>query len=322
MTEQLKNPTENNIMADENKFTQSNLPFQFYILEGEFVAKNQINNLAYKFVDNQWHLFNFPIELEREFSKPITIADLNAANNQAIAILKGDIASPENLQKIEIKNDLFLLLYPDYLEREFIKNTNRFSKVEQHLILDTLDYVKAKHQGQYREENTPYTTHLQHASIYSMRNDGTAQDAIVMLLHDVLEDTETTTEELKSKYGKVVTDSVIALSKKRNGVKVTLEEYHHGLSSNPQLLKYKGYDRLSNIVSLYLAPEWPKKANYINDTKNELIPMIEKGSTELATQLKRAVQFIEENSNPTNSEKQRIQELAQIRNLTKSITLK
>ncbi|MFZ5522896.1 MAG: RelA/SpoT family protein [Pseudomonadota bacterium] len=76
-----------------------------------------------------------------------------------------------------------------------------------------IEFSRAAHQGQMRQSGDPYISHpIAVASILApLRID--VQAIIAALLHDVVEDTEVTTEQVAEKFGKPVAELVEGLSK-------------------------------------------------------------------------------------------------------------
>jgi GTP pyrophosphokinase len=76
-----------------------------------------------------------------------------------------------------------------------------------------IEFSRAAHQGQMRQSGDPYISHpIAVASILApLRID--VQAIIAALLHDVVEDTEVTTEQVAKKFGKPVAELVEGLSK-------------------------------------------------------------------------------------------------------------
>src|SRR6187431_3450664 len=81
------------------------------------------------------------------------------------------------------------------------------------LVERAFDFSESAHRGQFRKSGEPYITHpLAVASILSQwRLD--AQGLAAALLHDVMEDTSVTKNELEKSFGKPVADMVDGVSK-------------------------------------------------------------------------------------------------------------
>ncbi|HET7832335.1 MAG TPA: bifunctional (p)ppGpp synthetase/guanosine-3',5'-bis(diphosphate) 3'-pyrophosphohydrolase [Gallionella sp.] len=80
-------------------------------------------------------------------------------------------------------------------------------------IREALDFSRAAHQGQMRHSGDPYVTHpIAVARILTpLRLD--VQAIIAALLHDVVEDTRVTSEQIAEKFGKPISELVDGLSK-------------------------------------------------------------------------------------------------------------
>ncbi len=80
-------------------------------------------------------------------------------------------------------------------------------------VREALEFSQAAHQGQKRQSGDPYVTHpIAVARILTtLRLD--VQAIIAALLHDVVEDTEVTAEQVAEKFGKPVAELVDGLSK-------------------------------------------------------------------------------------------------------------
>lgn len=81
------------------------------------------------------------------------------------------------------------------------------------LLEDALDFSIQSHEGQYRKSGEPYIIHpiLVASIVASITNDESM--AIAALLHDVVEDTHITIEQIQEKFGKDVAHLVEGLTK-------------------------------------------------------------------------------------------------------------
>ena len=91
-------------------------------------------------------------------------------------------------------------------------------------MLITPDIVKAarlaneRHFGQFDKQGMPYIMHP--FSVANMCE--TEEQIIVALLHDILEDTETSEEELREMFSKQIVDAIVLLTRPEN---LTYKEY-------------------------------------------------------------------------------------------------
>ncbi|WP_332647648.1 HD domain-containing protein [Lysinibacillus sp. 54212] len=81
------------------------------------------------------------------------------------------------------------------------------------LIDNATQYIAAKHEGQYRGGlKVPYSTHL-FGVARILKIAGYSEEVVIAgLLHDVLEDTDATEEELRVKFGENILSLVKAVS--------------------------------------------------------------------------------------------------------------
>ena len=113
-------------------------------------------------------------------------------------------------------------------EVELISLANdHYSQEQVALLQKAVDYATEKHHGQTRKSGEPYITHpLQVAA--TLIDWGMDIDSIVAgVLHDTVEDTDATLEEIVELFGKDVAflvDGVTKVSQARAGMK-NLESY-------------------------------------------------------------------------------------------------
>ncbi len=94
-------------------------------------------------------------------------------------------------------------------------------------VRKALQFAARRHHGQFRKETEPlpYITHP--VSVALLLADGEAdEDTIIAgLLHDTIEDTETTYEELQTVFGTRVADLVLAVSEPKTTPEGTLHDW-------------------------------------------------------------------------------------------------
>jgi len=91
-------------------------------------------------------------------------------------------------------------------------------KIDQEKITKAWFFASRVHKEQkYPGENLPYLTHLGNVMLEVMGIASTLENAELAIccaiLHDTIEDTEVTYEEVKKEFGTLVADGVIALTK-------------------------------------------------------------------------------------------------------------
>jgi len=147
---------------------------------------------------------------------------------------------------------------------EYISN-----KEDRKAIRDAYDFIIEKHKDQFRKSGEPYYHHLVEAayilaSLHSGPNTITAG-----LLHDVVEDTDTSIEDIAKKWGSEVASLVDSLTKiqRLKLSKFTAEEFEAedhrkifiGMAKDIRVILIKLADRLHNLRTLAsLSPERQK----------------------------------------------------------------
>ena len=132
------------------------------------------------------------------------------------------------------------------------------------IILSALAFAAEKHRDQRRKnaEASPYINHPI-ALANMLANEGNVDDSVVIcaaLLHDTIEDTETTPEELRAAFGdeiagivREVTDDKLLSKQDRKRLQI---EHASSLSDKAKLVKLA--DKISNLRDMAQQPpaEW------------------------------------------------------------------
>ena len=126
------------------------------------------------------------------------------------------------------------------------------------LIKDAYYYMEAKHCNQYRKSGEPYKYHLIEVA-YTLATFNVGPTTIAAgLLHDVVEDTDTSIEEIKEKFGDDVAFLVDGATKIRKLSKGSYEDYqaeNHrkifiAMAKDLRVIIIKLADRLHNMRTL------------------------------------------------------------------------
>ena len=152
-------------------------------------------------------------------------------------------------------NDLVELV-SQYLNEENIK-----------LIVKAYDVAKSYHEGQYRKSGDPYIQHpLEVTYILATLNAG-PNTLCAGLLHDVLEDTDMTKEEMAAEFNAEVAeivDGVTKISKLKYRTKEKALASNHeklliAMSKDIRVILVKLVDRLHNMRTIEFQPEDKRK---------------------------------------------------------------
>lgn len=138
-----------------------------------------------------------------------------------------------------------------------------------------LEFAKEKHEGQVRDEGTPYYEHIKGTMEILVKEANTQEDEVltVAALHDILEDTECTYDELKEKFGQRVADCVQLLTWDwENGQ--SFEDYAKAIFESEDFKyarKVKLADRLHNLRSLPKTNNAEKIQRKIEETERYIL---------------------------------------------------
>ena len=133
-------------------------------------------------------------------------------------------------------------------------------------ILDALQFAAHKHRDQRRKdlEASPYINHPIALANLLWREGGVQQPEVISaaLLHDTIEDTDTTEDELRERFGKKVARIVAEVTDDKSldkAVRKRLQvEHAPHLSREAKLVKLA--DKISNLRDMAASPPktWPR----------------------------------------------------------------
>ena len=134
------------------------------------------------------------------------------------------------------------------------------SEDDRRRIKEAYDFILAKHQNQFRKSGEPYYHHLVEVAYILASLQCGPNTIIAGLLHDVVEDTDVTVEDIKKKWGEEVSKIVDALTKiqRLKLSKITSEEFEAedhrkiflGMAKDIRVILIKLADRLHNLRTL------------------------------------------------------------------------
>ena len=147
-------------------------------------------------------------------------------------------------------------------------------------VLRAIEFLEEKHAGQKRASGEPYVIHPLEVAIITAEM-GLGKEAIISaLLHDVLEDTQTSYEEIKRLFGAVVADIVEGVTKigkyKFKDVGSERAENYRKLllatAKDLRVLLVKLADRLHNMRTLQHLPK-EKQIRIAKETLEIYVPL-------------------------------------------------
>ena len=160
-------------------------------------------------------------------------------------------------------------------------------KLEKYLTKDEVEdidkayaFAEKKHRGQYRKTGEPYIVHPLFVADILTSIKADRETIIAALLHDVVEDTETSKNDIKEQFGANVARLVDGVTKINNIHVSTDNEYLTsyykkiivGMSEDVRVIIIKLADRLHNMRTLY-ALDHEKQKKKAKETLDILAPI-------------------------------------------------
>lgn len=153
-------------------------------------------------------------------------------------------------------------------------------KEQEHLILKALDFINEKHRNQMRKSGEPYVNHpIKVANILASINMD-YQSIITGLLHDTVEDTDTTLDDIKREFGEEIAFLVDGLTKidkykfssKEQAKAENYRKMLFAMSKDVRVIVIKLADRLHNMRTLEYMEE-SKRIEIANETIDIYAPI-------------------------------------------------
>ena len=136
-------------------------------------------------------------------------------------------------------------------------------------IQDYIEYIKEKHGNQKRKQGTPYYLLPVEVSNILKEKGFPEKYQIVALLHDILEDTDTTYEEIEEITNHEIAEAVRLVTKEK-GYK--MYEYMGRIKQNDLARMVKIADRIHNLSEAHLASKL-FQLKYIKETEEWFIDL-------------------------------------------------
>lgn len=159
-----------------------------------------------------------------------------------------------------------------------------------------LRFASHAHRWQRRDHGLPYITHP--INVATIVHAQMGQDAAlppeaiaIALLHDVLEDTETTYRELEEAFGSAVAEGVEVLSEPYWASRG--QYYRRIMQAAPHIQVVKLSDRLDNIRDLPHCGSLYKLRKHVWETRQLFVPWAEALGSPLKGELEAALQTCE-----------------------------
>ena len=151
---------------------------------------------------------------------------------------------------------------------------------EYEIVLKAFDFARAAHNGVRRRSGEPYILHPISVAQIVVQEIGLGYKSIVSaLIHDVVEDTEYTIEDIERLFGPKIASLVDGLTKiksafdsKTSGQAENFKRILLTLNDDVRVILIKLADRLHNMRTLDYIPDY-KKSKILSETMYIFIPL-------------------------------------------------
>lgn len=158
----------------------------------------------------------------------------------------------------------------DICIEKVIESASRYLKNEKNIqiIKDAYQLANEKHKGQFRKSGEPYINHPLHVALLLSEYNTGPQTIAAGLLHDVVEDTDVTLDQVKQQFGEDVAkivDGVTKISKLKYMTKEKVLAKSHqkillAMAKDVRVILVKLVDRLHNMRTMqFQSPEKQKR---------------------------------------------------------------
>ena len=155
-----------------------------------------------------------------------------------------------------------------------------FNPKDQAYINRAFQYAYDGHNGQNRKSGEPYITHPLHVALYLCDLNFDKETIAAALLHDLIEDTDISYEDLKKEFGEEVADIVdgvtkldkIKYSSNEEAKADAIRKMVIAMSKDIRVLILKLADRLHNIQTIEYHQDW-KQEKIANETLYVYAPL-------------------------------------------------
>ncbi len=144
------------------------------------------------------------------------------------------------------------------MKKELIKLIRLYNNNEEEIkkIEMAYDYAEHAHEGMYRDSGEPYITHPVAVAVMLIERHADADTICAALLHDTLEDTKATKEEIADLFGSEVAKLVDGVTKitnfnnKTSDNRATKRKLITSINADVRIIIIKLLDRLHNMKTL------------------------------------------------------------------------
>lgn len=167
---------------------------------------------------------------------------------------------------------------------EYVKLVESYNAEDLDKVLRAYRYAEAKHAGKTRDSGAPYITHPLTVS-YILAEDHADSNALCAgLLHDTVEDTNTTLDDIKRDFNEDIASLVDDATKMSNISYMNKEELNYAnlrkillcLAKSPRGIHLKLADRTHNMRTIGYKEKPEKREKKANETQTIFVPIADK----------------------------------------------
>ena len=163
---------------------------------------------------------------------------------------------------------------------DLLKHVKTYNPNEIEVIKKAYEYADYLHDGQLRQSGEPYITHPLNVAYILSEMHADRDTICAALLHDTLEDTQATKEEIEELFNKEVADLVDGVTKiskmnfssKAEQSLANTRKIITGLTEDVRIIIIKLADRLHNMRTLGFKSEFKQKENAL-ETMEIFVPL-------------------------------------------------
>ena len=164
--------------------------------------------------------------------------------------------------------------------KDLLLKLKNYSIKDQEIINKAYSYAKNLHEGQFRQSGKPYITHPLNVACILADMNADADTICAGLLHDTLEDTPITKEDIAEDFNKNIAnlvDGVTKISKmnfssKQEQTLANTRKIITGITTDVRIIIIKLADRLHNMRTLEYKSEFKQKENAM-ETMDIFVPL-------------------------------------------------
>ena len=163
---------------------------------------------------------------------------------------------------------------------KLLDEVEKYNPTEVEIIKKAYEYAKTLHEGQYRQSGEPYIIHPLNVAYILAEMHADKDTVCAGLLHDTIEDTKTTKEDIAHDFNQEIANLVDGVTKLAKMNFSTKEEQNSantrkiitGITNDVRIIIIKLADRLHNMRTIEYKSEFKRKENSI-ETMEIFVPL-------------------------------------------------